>query len=272
MSHLPPRLLTIAGSDCSGGAGIQADLKTFAAHRVYGMSVVTAVTAQNTLDVFGVHPVPPRLVTQQIDAVFDDIGVDAVKVGMLFDRSIIESVAAALERHSGPPIVLDTVMISKSGAELLKDDAVESLRDLLWPLAAVITPNLPEAARFTGMSVATELEREAVASRLAEECESVLLKGGHATGGEICDLLVSASGLVRFVHPKVDTSSTHGTGCTLSSAIAARLGMGATVEQAVGAAIDYTTAAIAAAVPLGKGWGPIDHLHQINDFSGESTS
>ncbi|MEE8369032.1 MAG: bifunctional hydroxymethylpyrimidine kinase/phosphomethylpyrimidine kinase [Thermoanaerobaculia bacterium] len=272
MSPLSPRVLTIAGSDCSGGAGIQADLKTFAAHRVYGMSVVTAVTAQNTLGVFGVHPVPPRLVTQQIDVVFDDIGVDAVKIGMLFDRSIVEAVAEALGRHCGPPIVLDTVMISKSGAQLLEDEAVESLREVLIPLATIVTPNLPEAARLTGMPIGTESEREAVAERLAEECGSVLLKGGHAAGSEIRDLLVTKRGLVRFVHHRINTTSTHGTGCTVSAAIAAQLGMGADIEYAVDAAIEYTTGAIEAAVPLGQGSGPIDHLYRMDALSGEKAS
>jgi hydroxymethylpyrimidine/phosphomethylpyrimidine kinase len=268
MPSLPPRILTIAGSDCSGGAGLQADLKTFAAHRVYGMSVITAVTAQNTVDVFGVHPVPPQFVRQQMDAVFDDIGVDAIKIGMLFDRSLIEAVANALESHAGPPIVLDTVMISKSGAELLQDDAVESLKQLLVPLATIITPNLPEAARLTGMPVETEEEREAVVARLVEECDSVLLKGGHAAGSEICDFLGTENRVIRFVHPRIETSSTHGTGCTLSAAIAARLGMGAPIEQAVEAAIGYTAAAIEAAVPLGQGCGPLDHLYQMQGPAG----
>jgi hydroxymethylpyrimidine/phosphomethylpyrimidine kinase len=266
------RLLTIAGSDCSGGAGIQADLKTFAAHGVYGMSVITALTAQNTIGVAGVHPIPPRFIVQQIDVVFEDIGVDAIKIGMLFDRSIIEAVAEALHRHSGPPIVLDPVMVSKSGADLLKDEAVDSLRENLWPLAAITTPNLPEAARLTGMPIATEFDREAVGRRLAEECESVLLKGGHAPGSSICDLLITRGKVVRFEHPKLDTTSTHGTGCTLSSAIAARLGKGYGVESAVGGAIQYTTGAIKAATPLGRGAGPVDHLYQLKDLLNESES
>jgi hydroxymethylpyrimidine/phosphomethylpyrimidine kinase len=267
-----PRLLTIAGSDSGGGAGIQADLKTFAAHGAYGMSVITALTAQNTREVRLVEPVSPRMVAAQIDAVLDDIGADAVKIGMLGSAEVVRTVAERLRFHVGDraatPIVLDPVMVAKSGAALLEDDAVAALLAELLPLATVVTPNLPELARLTGMPTAGEAERAAAARALAERGPAVLAKGGHALGDEVVDLLVSREGVRRFVHPRLATTATHGTGCTLSSAIAARLGRGEALEDAVEGAIDYLTGAMSAATaafPLGRagGHGPVDHLYRM---------
>ncbi|HWN42946.1 MAG TPA: bifunctional hydroxymethylpyrimidine kinase/phosphomethylpyrimidine kinase [Thermoanaerobaculia bacterium] len=247
----PPRLLTIAGSDSGGGAGIQADLKTFAAHGAYGMSAITALTAQNTLGVRAVHEVPPEVVAAQIDAVFEDIGVDAVKIGMLASAPIVRAVADRLRFWKPLRVVLDPVMVAKSGDALLCDDAVEALLEELVPLCTLVTPNLPELERMTGGQGAEELARRGPA---------VLAKGGHAEGEEVVDVLVVGEEVHRFRHPRLATTSTHGTGCTLSSAIAARLGRGEDLPRAVGGAIEYLQGAMKAAYPLGSGHGPVDHL------------
>ncbi len=258
---LLPRLLSIAGSDSSGGAGIQADLKAFAAHGGYGMTAITAITAQNTLGVTAVQALPPALVAEQIDAVFADPGVDAVKIGMLADGAIIAAVALCLAAARGSaadlPVVLDPVMIAKGGAALLDAEAVDLLQRL-FPLATLMTPNLPEAERLDGRAAATPEARERLVRRLGERCAAVLLKGGHAEGGEVVDLLWDGSRMHRFVHPRIRSRSTHGTGCTLSSAIAARLGRGDTLVAAVAGAIDWLHEAIARAIPLGAGIGPVD--------------
>ena len=269
MVRTPPRLLTIAGSDSGGGAGIQADLKTFAAHGVYGMSVITALTAQNTREVRAVHAAPPDFVAAQIDAVFEDIGVDAVKIGMLADAGLVRAVAGRLRSHlqkARLPIVLDPVMIAKSGAPLLADDAVSALAEELIPLASLVTPNLPELERLTGLPVASEDERRRAGEALAGlSGGAVLVKGGHAEGPEVVDLLFAegpaGSQWHRFVHPRIETAATHGTGCTLSSAIAARLGRGEDLPRAVEGAISWLHGAMAAAYPLGTGHGPVDHLY-----------
>ncbi|MEM8960546.1 MAG: bifunctional hydroxymethylpyrimidine kinase/phosphomethylpyrimidine kinase [Acidobacteriota bacterium] len=275
----PPRVLTIAGSDSGGGAGIQADLKTFDAHGVYGMSVITALTAQNTREVRAVHAVPPAMVAAQIDAVFDDIGVDAVKIGMLADTAIVDTVAERLAAHRPAVVVLDPVMVAKSGAALLADDAVAAVVERLMPLASVVdrhfivTPNLPEAARLAGDTdePTDEAGRLALALRLATglpDHAAVLLKGGHAEGDEVVDLLVTGGGdQHRFVHPRIDSANTHGTGCTLSSAVASRLARGEALVDAVGGAIDYLHGAIQAAFPLGSGHGPVNHLYRSSEFS-----
>ncbi|HEY0514746.1 MAG TPA: bifunctional hydroxymethylpyrimidine kinase/phosphomethylpyrimidine kinase [Thermoanaerobaculia bacterium] len=267
-----PRILTIAGSDSGGGAGIQADLKTFAAHGAYGLSVIAAVTAQNTREVRAVHEVPAALVAAQIDAVLADIGADAVKIGMLSSAGIIRAVAGRLRVHlagTGVPVVLDPVMIAKSGARLLREDAVEALTAELVPLATLITPNLPELAALTGLpanAAGSEDERLQAARALAALGPAVLAKGGHAEGEELVDLLLERDGRRhRFAHPRLHSSATHGTGCTLSSAIAARLGAGEELPRAVAGAIDYLYGAIAAAYPVGKGGGhgPVDHLYRL---------
>lgn len=261
-SKTPPRLLTIAGSDSGGGAGIQADLKTFSALGGYGMSVVTAITAQNTVQVTAVHEVPPEVVAAQIDAVFEDIGVDAVKVGMLASAPLIATVADRLRRWAGPPVVLDPVMVAKSGDPLLADSAVGALSAELLPLATLLTPNLPEARRLSGLPVETPAEREAAARRLAGAGPAVLIKGGHGEGPEVVDLLLENDRWHRFSHRRLSTSSTHGTGCTLSSAIAAGLGAGLDLARAVGEATAYLHGAIAAAFPLGAGHGPVNHFYR----------
>ncbi len=254
------RLLTIAGSDSGGGAGIQADLKTFAAHGGYGMSVLTAVTAQNTLGVTGVHVLPVEMVRAQLDAVLGDLGVDAIKIGMLATAPIVEAVADGLAALRGVPIVLDPVMIAKGGAALLADDAVEAIRERLLPLATLVTPNLPEAERLSGTRIADDDDRLAACEQLAATGCAVLLKGGHGEGDEILDLLWIDGDAHRFVHPRQHTRATHGTGCTLSSAIAARLARGELLTEAVRGALDYVQAAIAAAPGLGAGHGPLNHF------------
>ncbi|MEO7794674.1 MAG: bifunctional hydroxymethylpyrimidine kinase/phosphomethylpyrimidine kinase [Thermoanaerobaculia bacterium] len=261
---VPARLLSIAGSDSSGGAGIQADLKAFAAHGAYGMTAITAITAQNTLGVSAVLALPPALVAAQIDAVFADPGVDAVKIGMLSDGPIIAAVAASLElalANARVPVVLDPVMIAKSGDALLDAGAVEELHRL-YPLATLLTPNLPEAQRIDGGgepgATATLADRERLVRRLGRHCAAVLLKGGHAEGTEVVDLLWDGSSLHSFRHPRLASRSTHGTGCSLSSAIAARLGRGEPLVAAVSGAIAWLHEAIARAMPIGAGIGPVD--------------
>lgn len=265
----PLRLLTIAGSDSGGGAGIQADLKTFAAHGGYGMSVVTAITAQNTVAVTAVHDVPAQVVEAQIEAVFEDIGADAVKIGMLSSVPIIHAVVAGLQRYAipeGVPIVLDPVMVSKSGAALLREDAVETLLRELLPLATLITPNLPEAARLLrrpATELTSEAERLDALEELRDLAPAVLLKGGHGDGAALVDWLHDGEAVHRFEHARVETLATHGTGCTLSSAIAARLGRSDALAEAVAGAIDYLQGALRRAYPLGNGHGPVDHLYEL---------
>jgi hydroxymethylpyrimidine/phosphomethylpyrimidine kinase len=258
--------VTIAGSDSSGGAGIQADLKTFSALGVYGASVVTALTAQNTQGVTAIHDVPPEFVVAQIDAVFSDLEVKAVKIGMLSRAATIKAVAAGLDRYRAANIVLDPVMIATSGDRLLEPEAVESLRGQLIPRARVLTPNLPEAAALLGAPVASnENDMRAQAERLlALGAQSILIKGGHGSGAESVDLLVDANGVVRFAAPRVATRNTHGTGCSLSSAIAAGFAKGLALADAVRAAKSYVTAAINAAdqLAVGKGHGPVHHFPQ----------
>jgi hydroxymethylpyrimidine/phosphomethylpyrimidine kinase len=264
---LTPIALTVAGSDSGGGAGIQADLKAFSALGVYGASVITAVTAQNTRAVTAVHPIPENIVAAQIDAVFLDLAVNAVKVGMLGGPPVIESVAYGL-RDRGVPLVIDPVMVAKSGDALLPDSALIALRRDLLPLADVLTPNLPEAARLLeGPQAETEVEAEAQGRRLlALGPRAVLMKGGHATGKVCVDLLITGQGApLRLEAPRRKTRNTHGTGCTLSSAIAAGLAKGQDLPEAVGTAHAYLQGAIAAAdgLGVGAGHGPVHHFHQL---------
>lgn len=262
----PPIALTIAGSDSGGGAGIQADLKTFSALGVYGASVLTAITAQNTLGVQAVHDVPAGIVAAQIDSVMSDFAVTAVKIGMLSRAGTIAAVAAGLGRHPPVPVVLDPVMVATSGDRLLSPDAIASLQTHLLPLAALVTPNLPEAAELLGEGVAASEEEALGQGRrlLALGCRAVLIKGGHASGPESTDLLVQSDGVRRFPAPRVATANTHGTGCTLSAAIAARLAAGAPLVAAVTDAKAYLSAAIAAGAGLriGHGAGPVHHFHR----------
>jgi hydroxymethylpyrimidine/phosphomethylpyrimidine kinase len=261
--------VTIAGSDSSGGAGIQADLKTFAALRVYGASVLTALTAQNTRGVQAIHDVPADFVAAQIDSVFSDLAVGAVKIGMLSQVATIEAVSAGLARHAGRiPIVLDPVMVATSGDRLISEAAVEALRRHLLPLADLVTPNLPETATLIGEPTA-ETENAAVAQGrrlLAIGARAVLVKGGHGDGDESVDHLMSGDGtLRRFAAPRIRTRNTHGTGCTLSSAVAAGLARGLPMVEAVAQAKRYVSAAIAGAdgVPVGHGHGPVHHFHAL---------
>lgn len=265
-----PNVLSIAGSDPSGGAGIQADLKTFAARRSYGMAAITALTAQNTRGVSAVHLVPPAFVQQQIAAILADIRVDAVKIGMIATAEIARAVAASLPTGPTPaprPVVLDPVMIAKGGAPLLRDDAIDAVRHALVPLATVLTPNLPEAARLLDTPVAESREQMVAHAKalLALGPRAVLLKGGHLDTDVSPDCLVSAGEVHWFESPRVDTPHTHGTGCTLSAAIAAELAHGATLPVAVRTAKTYVTDAIAAAAQLsvGHGHGPTHHFHAL---------
>ena len=260
-------MLSIAGSDPSGGAGIQADLKAFAARGVYGMAALTALTAQNTQGVTGVHIVPARFVADQIRAVFDDIRVDAVKIGMIANAEIAGAVADALTPHRNVPVVLDPVMVAKGGARLLAPDAVEALKVLLLPRATVVTPNLPEAAALLGEAeAATRDAMEEQAERLlALGPAAVLLKGGHLGGRDSPDLLLSRTGSTWLEGERIETANTHGTGCTLSSAIAAELAKGATVEEAAATAKRFLAGAIRASAELtvGSGHGPVHHFHGL---------
>jgi hydroxymethylpyrimidine/phosphomethylpyrimidine kinase len=260
-----PIALTIAGSDSSGGAGIQADLKTFAALGVYGASVITALTAQNTSGVGAIHQVPADFVTAQIDAVFSDLEVKAVKIGMVAQLATIDAIAAGLARWSPQHIVLDPVMIATSGDRLLATDAIAALRTKLIPRASLITPNLPEAAALLDEPVASsEAAIEHQGQRLLSMgCRAVLIKGGHGQGTESIDYLISGSGVIALAAPRIATKNTHGTGCSLSSAIAAGLAKGEELESAVRHAKTWISAAIAAAdrISVGHGHGPIHHFH-----------
>jgi len=257
-------VMTIAGSDSGGGAGIQADLKTFAALGVYGTSVVTAVTAQNTLGVTAVHEIPPEIVAAQIDAVVSDIGADAVKTGMLASAPIIEVVAAKVRQHHLPNLVVDPVMVAKSGDPLLRQEAVTVLRDLLLPLATVVTPNLPEAEILVGRSLPDgEAVRRAAREIVALGPRAVVMKGGHASGDVVVDILFDGVTFREYTAPRIDTRSTHGTGCTFASAIAAGLARGLRVEEAVAEAKEYVTAALRNAKPIGGGHGPVHHFYNF---------
>jgi hydroxymethylpyrimidine/phosphomethylpyrimidine kinase len=260
-----PIALTIAGSDSGAGAGIQADLKTFAAFGVYGASVVTAVTAQNTKGVFAIHEIPAQSIAAQIDAVFSDLDVATVKIGMLGSAAAIDAVAAGLHRHRARNVVLDTVMVASSGEKLLADDALDALRALI-ARARVVTPNLPEAAALLGESQARdENTMYAQAQKLlALGAGAVLIKGGHGSGPESVDLLIEDGSRTRFAMPRIQTRNSHGTGCTLASAIAAGLAKNLALVDAVREAKAYVSAAIKAAdrLEIGSGSGPLHHFHK----------
>jgi hydroxymethylpyrimidine/phosphomethylpyrimidine kinase len=253
--------LTIAGSDSGGGAGIQADLKTFAAHGVFGTSAITAVTAQNTLGVICWQALPADLVTAQIEAVAGDLGADAVKVGMLGTAAIVEAVAAAIAALELPHVVVDPVMIAKGGDRLLDADAVAALASELLPQAQVVTPNVPEAEALAGMTIrSVEDMRRAGERILRMGPRVVLVKGGHLDGPDSTDVACAASGTFDLTRPRVATAHTHGTGCTLSSAIAANLARGLSDREAIEAAREYLDGAIRHAPGLGKGQGPLNHF------------
>jgi hydroxymethylpyrimidine/phosphomethylpyrimidine kinase len=266
MTQPIPNVLTIAGSDSGGGAGIQADLKAFSALGAYGASVITALTAQNTRGVTAIHTPDPAFITAQLDAVFDDIRIDAVKIGMLANAHVARAVADALRRYRPKHVVLDTVMISKSNHALLAPDAVAVVRDELLPLADLLTPNLPEAAALLGVSAATDeagMIEQGEALRSLGAC-AVLMKGGHLTAADSPDWLVQDSGTLRLYAARVPVKNTHGTGCTLSSAIAALLPQRADLASAVTDAKIYLTGALQASdqLDVGKGVGPVHHFYR----------
>jgi hydroxymethylpyrimidine/phosphomethylpyrimidine kinase len=275
---LPARVLIVAGSDSGGGAGIQADIKTVTALRAYAMTAITAVTVQNTRGVQGFHPVPPDIVAAQIRAVLGDIGADAIKTGMLVSAACVEAVAEALGSYASSPLgqgeakqpvplVVDTVMIAKGGTALLDEAGIEAMRARLFPLAALITPNAPEAARLTGMDVTGPDDLVRAAKRLREMgARAVLVKGGHVAGAMVTDVLADAQGVRLFSAPRIDAGATHGTGCTLASAIAAGLAQGMTLDEAVARARAFVREAIRTGLGFGGGAGPVNHLHAIPPY------
>jgi hydroxymethylpyrimidine/phosphomethylpyrimidine kinase len=257
---LIPKALTVAGSDSGGGAGIQADLKTFSAFRVFGMSVITAVTAQNSLGVQGVENLPPAFVAQQIRSVLSDFGADAAKCGMLSTAPIIEAVAAALAEHRVEKLVVDPVMVAKSGDSLLRPDARRALIERILPLALVVTPNLPEAAALAGMAVDSRSDMEEAARRIhALGSRYVVVKGGHLKDDAL-DLLWNGREFTAFSAPRIDSANTHGTGCTFSAAITAGLGRGQALGDAIRAAKAYVTKAIREGFQAGRGVGQLRHF------------
>ena len=258
-----PKAMTIAGSDSGGGAGIQADLKTFAALGVYGTVTLTAITAQNTVGVYGVHEIPTDMIVAQMDAVMSDIGADAVKTGMLSSQEIVEVVAAQVAKHGIRSLVVDPVMVAKSGDALLRDDAVNAVCTKLVPLAAVVTPNIPEAEALTGTTIESDDDvREAARRIVSMGARTVVVKGGHREG-PAADVLYDGSEFQVFTAPRINTVNTHGTGCTFASAVAAGLAQGKSVEEAVGQAKEYVTEAIRASFPIGQGHGPLNHFYKL---------
>jgi len=257
------KILTIAGSDCSGGAGIQADIKTITAHKMYAMSAITALTAQNTTGVYGVLEATPEFVGQQLDCIFTDIVPDAVKIGMVSNAAIIEMIADKLKEYGAKNIVVDPVMVSTSGSKLLSDGAMDALIKRLLPIAAVITPNIPEAESLCGFSIETEGDMLRAAKVIAKMVQGgVLIKGGHLTTSAD-DLLYVNNEAHWFHSPKIDNPNTHGTGCTLSSAIACNLALENSMEESINNAKEYITGALKDGLNLGKGSGPLNHSYQI---------
>jgi len=256
-------VLTIAGSDCSGGAGIQADIKTMTANGVYAMSAITALTAQNTTGVSGIMEVTPEFLAMQLDSIFTDIFPDAVKIGMVSSARLIEVIAGKLAFYNAKNIVVDPVMVSASGSKLLRDDAIETLKNKLFPLALILTPNIPEASVLTGLSIENEEDMIKAAETISKQfgC-AVLCKGGHSVN-DANDLLYYNNKFTWFRGERINNDNTHGTGCTLSSAIACGLAKGMSLEEAIRAAKDYVTGALKAMLNLGKGCGPLNHMWNI---------
>ncbi len=262
------KVLTIAGSDSGGGAGIQADIKTMTMNGVFAMSAITALTAQNTLGVQGIYEVPPDFLALQLDSVFTDLRPDAVKTGMVSSVEIVETIAERLTFYKADNIVVDPVMVSTSGARLIKDDAIAALKKYLFPIAAVLTPNIPEAEVLYGDNIGDESDMERAAAEIGERYSSaVLLKGGHSVN-DANDLLYSEGKLVWFKGKRIDNPNTHGTGCTLSSAIASNIAKGCSMEDAVGRAKEYISGALSAMLDLGAGSGPMDHGFALRDSMG----
>jgi len=264
--NIMKKVLSIAGSDCSGGAGIQADLKTFSAHGVFGMSAVVSIVAENTCRVFDIQDVTPDMIEKQIDAVFEDIEVDAVKVGMLSTPACMEAVAGKLRQYKPKNVVIDPVMYAKNGSPLMDPGATDELIAVVIPLADVLTPNIPEAEKITGLSIKNAAHMEA-AARLIHSmgCKNVLMKGGHAVDDThfAVDFLFDGERFYRFEAPRIDTKNTHGTGCTYSSAIASNLALGLDMHSAVASAKEYVTTAIRHSLPIGKGHGPTHHFYDL---------
>lgn len=255
------KVLTIAGSDCSGGAGIQADLKTMSAHGVFAMSVIVSVVAENTARVISIEDISPKVIADQMDAVFEDIVPDAVKVGMLSTPACMQAVAQKLRQYQPPHVVIDPVMYAKNGAPLMNPDAVGALIEHVLPLATVLTPNIPEAECIAKMKIESVEDMEQAARKIHEMgCQNVLVKGGHAVGDAL-DVLFDGQSFFHFETARIDTKNTHGTGCTLSSAIASNLALGHSVQQAVKLAKDYVTEGIRHSLAIGKGCGPLNHFH-----------
>ena len=255
--------LTIAGSDCIGGAGIQADLKTMTMNGVYAMSAITAMTAQNTTGVFAIQESTPAFLQQQLDAVFEDIYPDAVKIGMVASSELIQVIADRLKHHRAKNIVVDPVMVATSGSALMKTDAVQTLIDELLPLATLVTPNIPEAQVLSGMTITSKDDMIAAAKQIGDDCHcAVLLKGGHSIN-DANDLLYADGTTIWFEGKRIDNPNTHGTGCTLSSAIAANLAKGFTLAESVQRSKAYISGALAAMLDLGKGSGPMNHAFDL---------
>jgi len=264
------RVLIVAGSDSGGGAGIQADIKAVTALEGFAMTAVTALTAQNTEGVFGIHDVPPAFVVEQMRVVLEDLGADCIKLGMLHRADIIEAVASALQRYAkGVPVVVDPVMVAKGGHALLHDDAMSALKAHIIPLATVLTPNIPEAEALAGLAIGdTDAMALAGAKLLAMGPKAVLVKGGHLEGAVVHDLLCAEGAPVTFESARVATRHTHGTGCTLASAIAAGIAQGLAVDRAVARARAYVLEAIRTAPGFGHGHGPLNHGHTVRPFTG----
>lgn len=266
MSQITPRALTIAGSDSGGGAGIQADLKTFTVLKVYGMSVITSVTAQNTTSVLGIKDLPPEFVELQIDAVIKDIGVDAVKIGMLSNKHIVELVAAKVIQYNLKNVVLDPVMVTSSGNALLNSDAIDTLIERLFPHMTVLTPNIAEAEVISGLEISTVEDMKVAAEKIKTfGSKWILIKGGHLDNlADAVDILYDGRTFLEFRAKRSDTKNTHGTGCTYSAAICAGLAKGFSVPESVKEAKDYVTLAIENSFNLGNGYGPLNHFWKIN--------
>jgi len=263
-------VLTIAGSDSSGGAGIQADLKTFTAFGVFGMSVITALTAQNTLGVQGIYDIPEGFIKKQLDSIFTDMGASAVKIGMLSSIKTIHTVAEKMREYEVRNIILDPVMVAKSGDLLLEKNAVDALTVELFPLALIVTPNLPEAKVLTGIEVTDVTTMETAAEHILRlGPQNVLIKGGHLSGKAV-DVFFDGKKFTRFESAHIETQNTHGTGCTLSSAIAAGIALGKPLIEAVSNAKEYITEAIRYSLSIGKGYGPLNHMYKFSHFFEEN--
>lgn len=257
------KVLTIAGSDCSGGAGIQADLKTFSALGVFGMSVIVSVVAENTSRVIDIQDVLPDMIKKQIDAVFEDIDVDAVKIGMLSTPQCMEAVAEKLRQYKPHNVVIDPVMYAKNGCPLMQPTSIDTLIKTIIPLADVLTPNIPEAEKIADIEIKSHGDMENAAKKIQSMgCKAVIIKGGHAVG-DATDILYDGNKMYYYKASRIDTKNTHGTGCTFSSAIAAQLSKGLSVENAVSRAKEYVTTAITHALPIGKGYGPTHHFYEL---------